>query len=340
MSQDKQEAPDVNSETSGKKINYDKYKNYTMVLNNKQLTPVGLDLGYSSTKTSCLGKLSTEPTAINFNIDTGLCYGDSSSFIFEGEDLLVGETSTESFSTLDYKFKYQYDPIIMFSILFKLGAIDFNKEAQDHLELRLGLSLADWKNKDDYVKRLSNFTVDGRVYKFNNIKIIPQGAGAYIDYINTSKIPHPDAAMLLDIGFNTINGLYFNNGVPQKNNSRSFPGHGVSSIIKSFSDFLENEYGMSFSDNEALAIFLKNKFIYNGVPQPKVTEIITELKSNFLKKLRNSILTRERKLLSTSDKVIFAGGGANLLFGTSFPPNVDFVQEERLYSNVRGFMLA
>lgn len=338
------EPVEVQKQTSpaqpARKINYDKYKDYVMSIDPKVITPVGVDLGYSSSKISFLGKLSTEPTAINFNIDTGLSYGTNPSFIFENEDLLVGENVQESFSTLDYNFKYKYDPLILFSILFKLKAINFNQEDQTHIELRIGLSLADWKNKDDYIKRLSEFEVDGRTFKFNNIKIIPQGAGAYIDYISTKQIPHPDTAMLLDIGYNTINVLYFDNGVPQRNNSRSFPGHGVSSIIKSFSDFLENEYGMSFSDAEALQIFLKNKFIYNGVDQEKVKAIIFELKNNFLKKLKNSILVRERKLLSTSEKVIFAGGGANLLYGTTFPPNVDFVEPERLYSNCRGFMLA
>jgi len=334
----------LNKQTSpgqpAKTINYEKYNDYNICLDINSITPIGIDLGYSSSKIGFLGQFMTEPTAINFNIDTGLSYGTNTSFLFENEDLLVGANAGESFSTLDYKFKYKYDPIILFSILFKLKAINFNKEEQDHIELRIGLSLADWKNKDEYIARISEFVIDGRTFKFNNIKIIPQGAGAYIDYIQSKKIQHPDSAMILDIGYNTINVLYFNEGIPQKNNSRSFPGHGVSSIIKSFSDFLENEYGMSFSDNEALQIFLKNKFIYNGVDQEKVKSIIFELKNNFLKKLKNSILVRERKLLSTSEKVIFAGGGANLLYGTQFPPNVDFVDEERLYSNVRGFMLA
>jgi len=329
------------AEVTTKKLNTRKYENYILEYPVSQMTPVGLDLGYSSSKISSLGILSTEPTAINFSIDSGIDYGDSNSYLFNDEDLLVGEeASKESFSTLDYKFKETYDPLIIFHTLFKLKAINFNEVDQNHLELRIGLALADWKHKDDYISRISEIHVDGRTFRFNNIKILPQGAGAYIDYI--SKVQngiHLEDASLIDIGYNTINFLNFINGNPQKQYCRSYPGHGVSSIIKSFTDFLENEFAINFSEQEAIQIFLKGKFMFNGIEQEKVPLIINELKSNFLKKLRNSILVKERKLLSTSTKVIFAGGGSNLLANSVFPPNVDFVPEERMYSNVRGFML-
>jgi len=319
-----------------------KYENYVPKIAYNVMTDVGLDLGYSAAKLKMGEELSTIPTAISFAVDLGIEYGNSHSYIYENEDLYVGTDAIgEAFTTLDYKFKFKYDPILIFHALYKLGALNINQEEQNHLTLRVGLALADWKNKDEYIARISEIKVDGKVFRFNNIKIIPQGAGAYLDYIyQKTNSQHPDTCSLVDIGYNTINFLNFSEGNPLKQNCRSYAGHGVSSIIKSFTNFLETKFGMNFSEQEAMVIFMKNKFIYNGVEQPEIPTMIFELKNNFLKKLRNSILVKEKKLLSTSEKVVFAGGGANLIKGINFPPNVDFVNTEAIYSNVRGYCLA
>ena len=321
-------------------INEEKYQNY-VAKPLTGITDVGIDLGYSQVKLMALNELTSIPTAINFAIDTGIDYGENNTYVFENENLLVGnEAVNESFTTLDYKFKYKYDPLIIIHSMLKLQLLDISKVQQDHLVLRVGLALGDWKNKNEYLKRISNIVVDGKNFVFPNIKIIPQGAGVYLDSIvrlNSSQ--HPDSCSIVDIGYNTINFLYFLEGKPQRQYCRSYTGHGVSSIISSFTNWLESEYGMQFSEQEAIKIFLKNKFIYNGVDQQKVKDIILELKSNFIKKIKNSILVKEKKLLSTSELVVFGGGGANLLEGIQLPQNVKLAPEERIYSNVRGYML-
>jgi hypothetical protein len=318
-----------------------KYENYTPKVNFSVMNEIGMDLGYSTSKLSCGGELSTEPTAISFAVDLGIEYGESHSYIYENEDLYVGQDAIgEAFTTLDYKFKYKYDPVLIFHNLYKLGALNIGQSEQNHITLRVGLALADWKNKDEYIKRISEITVDGKTYKFNNIKIIPQGAGAYLDYVvQKYNGEHPGTCSIVDLGYNTINFLNFADGKPLKQNCRSYAGHGVSSIIKSFTNYLETKFGMNFSEQEAMVIFMRNKFVYNGVEQTDVPDMILELKNNFLKKLRNSILVKEKKLLSTSEKVVFAGGGANLLKGVAFPPNVDFC-DNSVYANVRGYILA
>lgn len=327
---------------AAKPVDLKKYEKYQPQIVSGQVYDVGLDAGYSSWKLMFNNNLSRIPTAINFSIDTGIDYGESNTYQFEGETLVVGEGAvSESFTSLDYKFKYKYDPLLMIHALLKLGALDLSKVEQNHLVLRIGLALGDWKHKDDYVKRLSNVSVDGKQFIFPNVKILPQGVGVYLDsVVRVFENQHPSTCSIIDIGYNTINFLYFEEGKPLKQYCRSYMGHGVSSIITSFTNWLESKFGMPFSEQEAIKIFLREKFIYNGQEQEEVKDIIYELKSNFIKKLRNSILIKEKKLLSTSEVVLFAGGGANLIANVKFPPNVKFAAEDRIYSNVRGFMLA
>lgn len=295
---------------------------------------IGIDIGYSSTKISYDGKFYKLPTAISFAMDTGIDYGEAEIVEFEGENLYIGEAavSEESFTTTDFKFKQKYDPVIIFHVLSKLGLIQAAKDNQ--IELSLGLALADWKFKEDYLNRIGTFNVNGEPFKFTNVNLIPQGAGAYINFISTANIEHPDSCSVIDIGYNTINFLFFEKGQPQRAQCKSFPGHGVSSIIRPMTNHLEATYGMSFSEQEVIKIFQNEKFMFNGENQENMIKTILELKGQFVKKLFSSILTSEKKLLATSEKVLFAGGGCYLLENIQFPPNVVFVPKPYEFSNV------
>lgn len=299
---------------------------------------IGIDIGYSSTKIKYDGKFYKLPTAISFAMDTGIDYGEAEIVEFEGESLYIGEAavSEESFTTTDYKFKEKYDPVIIFHVLSKLGILEAAKSGQ--IQLALGLALADWKHKEDYLKRIGSYTVNGETFNFGGINLIPQGAGAYINYITNTGGEHPGTCSIIDIGYNTINFLHFENGQPQRANCKSFPGHGVSSIIRPMTNHLEAKYGMSFSEQEVIKVFQNEKFMFNGVNQEDIVKTILELKSQFVKKLFSSILTSEKKLLATSEKVLFAGGGCYLLENIQFPPNVMFVQKPYEFSNVSGYL--
>ena len=299
---------------------------------------LGLDIGYSQTKIGTMEKLYKLPTAISYAIDSGINYGEDEVYDFEGKKYRVGDVAIdEAFTTTNYKFLNKYAPLILFHALNKLNLINGNG-LKEPIELRTGLALTDWKNKDDFIQRLSNFTVNGITIEIKNIVVIPQGAGVYYDYIRKFNVI-PSPVSIIDIGYNTINFLYFEDNLPIKNKCKAFTGHGVVSIIRPFSNWLEATYSDKFTEQEAIKILLKNKFIYNGEEQPEVTKMINELKSNFVVKLFNSILVSEKKLLGTSEKVVIAGGGTYFLNNVQFPPNVDFASEPFEMANVRGYML-
>jgi hypothetical protein len=301
---------------------------------------IALDIGYSQTKIGTPEKLYKLPTAVSYAIDSGVDYGEDEVYEFEGKRYRVGDVAVdEAFTTTEYKFLYKYAPLILFHVINKLGLIQ-NGQLTTPIELRTGLALTDWKNKDEFLERLKNFTVNGINVNINDIKIIPQGAGVYYDYIHTkSQGEIPSSVSVIDIGYKTINFLYFEDNLPIKSKCKAFPGHGVVSIIRPFTNWLESQYSERFTEQEAIKILLKKKFIYGGEEQPQVIQMINELKSNFIDKLFNSILVSEKKLLGTSERVIIAGGGAYFLEDVQFPKNVDFVLKPYELSNVRGYLL-
>jgi plasmid segregation protein ParM len=294
-----------------------------------------IDVGYSSTKVKYEGKLYKFPSAVAFAVDLGIDYGDEDVVKYKGETYYIGEAAIglESFTTTDFGFKQQFDPLIVYHVLKKLNLVE--EALNENIKLFLTLALADWKNKDNYLKIFESFIVDDIKLSFKDIMLLPQGAGAYMAYVKKTN-DHPDSAAIIDIGFNTINFLVYEKGQPKRAHSKGFSGHGISSILRPFATYLESTYNMPFSEAEALKIFTNGKFIFNGAEQAIVSEKIQELKAQFVKKLFSSVLTGEKKILATSEKVILTGGGCYLLEGIQFPPNVLFTDKPYEFGNITG----
>lgn len=300
---------------------------------------IGIDLGYSSAKIIFQNQMYKIPTAISFNNDVGITFGDELVYEFEGSKYIVGESassSDEAFSTTNQKFLFKFAPLIIYHIFNKLGLLD----SPNVFELRTGLALVDWSEKDEFIDRISNIEVNGKVLKTTPI-LVPQGAGVYLDYVNTNYGGDFTSSMsVIDIGYNTVNFLYFEDGVPVRSKLRSYPGHGAISILKPFVDYLENSFKLRFSQQEAIKIFFKESFTFQGIEQTQVTEKIQELKFQFIKKLFGSILEPEKKTLGTSEVVVLAGGGCYFMDNIEFEDrNIKFVEKPYEFSNVRGYII-
>ena len=299
------------------------------------MAKIAIDLGYSSTKIQYNGQLYKIPTAISYSGSVGLDYGENNAYDFEGEKFIVGKPSETSFVTTDYKFLHKFAPLIIYHVCKMIGAPLTN------LEISTGLAVSDWSKRAEFKERIENYSeINGEAVKFVIKNIMPQGAGAYYDFKNLVD-PELDTKniYLIDIGYNTINTLYFENGKPIRDKASAHIGAGVTTIIKDFTKWLEHKFNMSFSEQEALKYYIKKRFVYQGIEQTEVVDKIDELKKRFVSQLFKSILVQEKKLLTTSDTVIIAGGGVYLLHESPFPPNVKFVQQPYEFSNVRGYAL-
>jgi len=301
---------------------------------------IGIDIGYGHTKVAYEGLTVKFPTAIAYFTDNGISYGENTVYEFEGEKYVVGTdaSSAETFSTTDYKIIEKFAPLIIYHILnqFKEAKVEIP------IEIRTGLALVDWEQKENFAKRIQEFVVNGETIKTNPI-IVPQGVGVYNSYRFQKPEAIDETVSIIDIGFNTINLINLDKNKPQPQKSKSYPSHGVSSIIKPFVAFLENSFKAGFNEQEAVEIFLKGSFSYGGEVQEKISDYITDEKRKFIQKLFNSILVNDKKTLSMSDTVIISGGGAYLLDNVALPKNVLFLsngtEKAYEYSNVRGYYL-
>jgi plasmid segregation protein ParM len=302
---------------------------------------IAIDVGYGFTKVVYEGVEIKFPTAISFYTDNGISYGDSVVYEFEGERYVVGTNAegTETFATTSYSIIEKFGPLFIYHILNKFE----NAKLQMPIEIRTGLALVDWNKKEEFAKRISEFSVNGENIKTKPI-IVPQGVGVFNAYRFKEPSAEKENITILDIGYNTINLINIEKNKPRPDRSKSYPGHGVSSIIKPFVGLLENRYKFSFSEQEAVQIMLKEKFTFNGEVQEDITEYIKSEKRKFIQKLFNSVLVNDKKVLGLSDKVIIAGGGAYMLKNVGLPNNCIFLKKNNEedafeFANSRGYYL-
>jgi len=297
---------------------------------------IRIDSGYSSVKFFFDGKWRKVPSSIAYNTDIGITVGETKDlYKFEGEEYTIGKQAIneEAFTTTDFKFKHKFEPLII-KYIRDLCKID-DKET---VNIVLSLALVDWRNQDKLRDRCREFVVND-VTIHNNISIIPQGIGAFYDFVsNTNNGNFPDSTYLIDIGYSTINVVYLLGNTAQRSNCKGYPNHGVSSIIKPFTNYLETTFSMAFSEQEAIRYFIQGQFKYNGEIVEAVSEKIKLLKSQFIKKLFQSILIQDKKSISTSDTIVLAGGGCYYLDNVKFPFNCKFVNKPYEFSNLRGMV--
>lgn len=306
---------------------------------------ISFDLGYGQTKVKYKSKIVKFPTSIALYTDTGIEYGDNNIYEFEGEKYLVGSDNVlnESFSTMSFDFIYKFAPLIAYHILKKF---DLAGKPMP-LKVNTGLALVDWtkENVNKLKERLSNFEVGEKKIQLD-VNLVPQGIGIYMNYMkNGSKVKNEGLdlskmnVVIIDIGYNTINLLHINRGKFQRATSKSYPGHGVSSLIKPFKDYLENTFKTKFSEQEAMQYAMDEYMMWNGIKQDKIIEYIKNEKRKFVLKLFKSVLQSELPLLGRADMVLISGGGAYLLQNAKLPPHYVIDDEPMEFSNVKGYDL-
>ena len=301
---------------------------------------IAIDIGYGQTKVKYKEKIVKFPTSIALFTDTGIEYGDTNVYDFEGEKYLVGSDNVlnESFSTMDFNFIYKFAPLIIYHILKKFELAGKPMP----LQVNTGLALVDWteENLKKFKERLSEFEVNGDKIQLKT-NLVPQGVGIYMNYKNTHKDEDLSKmnVVIIDIGYNTINLLHINRGKFQRPTSKSYPGHGVSSLIKPFRMYLENKFKTSFTDQEAMQVAMDEYMMWNGVKQEEIIEHIKDEKRKFVLKLFKSVLQDELPLLGRAHKVIISGGGAYLLKNAKLPPHYTIDDEPMEFANVKGYYL-
>jgi len=306
------------------------------------------DLGYSATKVAVQGELFSFPSAVAVKPEMGGIAGEIECYSFGGVPYLVGKEallfSPNAVGGKSADTSVAYGPLFIakavnearkrlgkewkLSVLVVSVAVnEFHKKIT--VPLPEGGELTGEKAKL-LEKRLKSFKVNGEEFTFDEVVVLPQGRGIWVD------VGKPDDALIVDIGFNTTDILRVQEG-------RIIYATGVNIGVMNLANYLKDilsAQGVEITTEKAERAIREGKVRIKGslVPLEEIVPIKT-LKNLLIGRVFG-IIEENRNLadaLTELGEIIVAGGGGYYV-PEDYKGYKIVVPEKPEYSNVRGFL--
>lgn len=298
------------------------------------MSRIGLDLGYGDGKLAFVanGKL------VEIKFPTAVCFAEKNMYSeheenygyeFNGERYLVGKDAL--LNTLDSRSP---DFLIKYAPLFVAHAIDLAKhktglKVSDVKILATGLSILNWKKRDELRDRLTDFKVSGTRYKFTKVVVVPQGQGIIWDH----KLEKSKNVVVIDGGFFTLDGLPFQGGSIVKG---AFANrNGISQIVEEVKVEIVEMTNVDYTLVEVNKIIQDGYLMAHG-EKIDLKDVVKRAVEKYIQMLMETLNTKMSSHLSKASTVIISGGLAYFLKNTKMPKNVVYSKRPE-FANARGY---
>lgn len=306
---------------------------------------LALDVGYGDNKVSLftdtgeLLKIFKFPSMIGATKKNEFI---SDNRIYEYKDYAyyVGENashvpSDNIVSIVEYKNLEYYAPLFLYHAIKLLGEIPD--------VIVTGLSKAQINNSGHFKEALMEFNVNSETFKFNEVYVLPQGAGSKltIDKYGTN-FPQEQTDFLgstsfvgCDIGFNTLDMFLVTDGKTSANLFEGIEKEGVMKIATEIAKKVKEVHGRQISLQEAKEIIDTGIYKLRGAAYP-FKDYVDDVKKEYLKNLFDLIEEKYNKILDKCDFIFLSGGGSTI-FKSSEDGFVKVPKTKHEFYNVLGF---
>ena len=286
---------------------------------------IGIDIGYGDVKIT-LGTFEGQiEKQFKFTSTIGITkrsphVQDKRIYDFKDHSYYVGENalhlpSENLIDITDYKNLEYYAPLFLYHAL---KMIDVTPDV-----IVSGLSKAQIENSGHFKEGLTNFEVSGEKFQFNDVYILPQGAGSKLTIDKYGgNFPQLQEEFMgtttfvgADIGFNTLDMFLVTDGKTSPNLFEGIEREGVMKIATLVAMKVKDLHGRSITLHEAKEII--DTGIYKLRGQKHVfKEYVDEVKKAYLKDLLALIENRYGKILDKCDFISLSGGGSTIFKST------------------------
>jgi len=285
---------------------------------------IAFDFGFGWTKV-CVDT----PTGIQcIKFPSWLAYHSNSSIsevdrvVFDGKEYVVG-----------FDAKYERQKITITSMRELLNYFPLFKK---YALTRLGI------NEHDIEQIITGIPPSQKqhasILEAQNIKVVPQGVGIYLDTISRSNFEDVEDILVIDIGYNTVDYLLVTVKDSKKKKGNSIEKMGVERMIELFRDKLPDEisYIKQLSLQRLMEIFEKG---YVNLEGEKIN--LSNYKNKAIDEYNEILKTRLydeiKNLIDEVELLTLAGGGAYYI--DNIRKAGVFVPEEPEFSQARGYLL-
>lgn len=259
----------------------------------------------------------------------GYGVGDSKAVEYNGDRYLVGKDALLSRSVLPTRgddFLVKYSPLMIHEII--------KREGVNPNLLVVSLSIAEYAKKRNELKEsCSNFQVGDKIYAFD-VEVLPQGIGIW-EYAG-----RPESAMIIDIGFNTIDIVTILDGRPAGEYSMGFKDMGVCEITNAISSYINSKFPGYFVPEIALVKIVKDGQLRINRKNYDIRDVIEKKRKGYTERIFTTIKTSPKlsTIFDSVDQVIVAGGGAYFIDEDLKEEFRFTVLDEPEFANVLGFL--
>ena len=308
---------------------------------------LAIDIGYGSVKVIYGYEDGTIKNQFKFTsivalIDKDEFIKDKRILDYKDKSYYVGEDALNFPHTCQYDI-IDFNNLIYFAPLFLYKALQMIGEIPDVIVC--GLSKAQLQYSLTFKEAIQKFTVNNEEFSFENVYILPQGAGSKLA-IDTYGVDFPNKQQEftglsnyvgVDVGFNTVDIFLVTNGKTSPMYFRGIENEGVMKIAKKIAEYIKTEYNKEISLHEAKEV-LDNGFFKLRGTKYDLSSIITGIKEIYLKDLLNLIEENFNNALDKSDYVFLSGGGSAFLNDSS-DKKIRTPKSNFEYYNAIGFYL-
>lgn len=288
-------------------------------------TVLGIDIGFGDVKVT-LGTSDGQITKqFKFTSTIGITkrnehVQDSRIYDFKEHSYYVGENalhlpSENLIDITDYKNLEYYAPLFLFHVL---------KQLPTRPDIIVsGLSKAQITNSGHFKEGLQDFTVNSERFIFEEVYILPQGAGSKltIDKYGNNFPNEQDEFMSTttfvgcDIGFNTLDMFLVSDGKTSPNLFEGIEREGIMKIATEVAKKIKEVHGRQITLHEAKEVIDTGSYKLRGVKYP-FKDYVDEIKKGYLKSLLGLIETKYGKILDKCDFISLSGGGSTIFKST------------------------
>jgi hypothetical protein len=288
-------------------------------------TILGIDIGFGDVKVTVGTSEGQVDKQFKFTSTIGITkrneyVQDSRIYDFREHSYYVGENalhlpSENLIDITDYKNLEYYAPLFLYHVIKLIG---FRPDI-----IVSGLSKAQIENSGHFKEGLQNFTVNGEVFNFPEVYILPQGAGSKLcidKYGNNfpnlqQEFTGSTSFVGCDIGFNTLDMFLVTDGKTSPNLFEGIEREGVMKIATLVAKKVKELHGRQITLHEAKEIIDTGIYKLRG-QKHEFGEYIAEVKKQYLKDLLTLIETKYGKILDKCDFISLSGGGSTIFKST------------------------
>lgn len=305
---------------------------------------LGLDIGFGDVK--AVGENGVKikiPMAVAYAGEGALDLDKFSSahreYMYSGRKYVIGEAAvSRAFGARSFDFLRRYAPLLAYRAIEELTSCPTS--------MAIGLPLGYYTSghEKDFVHAMRKIDVDGRSLELD-VEVYPQGLGALFDYRLDENGDERDGTdingLVIDVGFNTVDVIAFENGSAIKADSGMFERAGISRPAHELARVLQAETTINLTEQEAKDALMKESLSVYGY-EKDLSEITRKVVEDYADWLMSVITSRWEDRVQRADRLILAGGGAYYLkpYIPAKYRRVLFVPDEPEFSNARGFFKA